>query len=266
MTLNKVKTVHFRFNFSRVWRVSRLNFLRSYFVTRKKLPFTSRMNRIIIIMAKVPRAGNVKTRLQPFLSPGQCRDLAEAFLFDALEKTQILCDELIIAFAPASEKDYFDDLPNRNLTLVEQRGADLGVKMSNAFEFAFRRDSDANVVLIGTDSPTFAPEFIEGAFEFLESEAEMVLGESADGGFYLIGLRANAPTLFDRIEWSSALVYGQMTRNVERLKINLQTIPAWYDVDTPNDLRRLRDELLKNEKVQKIAPHTFQWLNQNTER
>ena len=221
------------------------------------------MNRTIIIMAKVPRAGNVKTRLQPFLDAEQCRTLAEAFLFDAINKARNLCDRLIIAFAPASEKDYFAALNIENLTAVEQRGANLGDKMSDAFEFAFRADSDANVVLIGTDSPTIPPEFIEGAFEFLESEAEIVLGKSADGGFYLIGLRENAPSLFDTIEWSSALVYEQTTRNIERLKINLQLIPAWYDVDTPDDLRRLRDELLQNEKVQKLAPQTFQWLSRH---
>lgn len=216
-------------------------------------------------MTKVPRAGNVKTRLQPFLSPEQCRRLAEAFLFDALDKVRNLCDRLIIAFAPATEKDYFAGLFFEHLFLIEQRGANLGEKMSNAFECAFRRNSDASALLIGTDSPTFPVEFIERAFTALESKAETVLGKSEDGGFYLIGLRKTTPRLFEYIQWSSPLVYEQTTRNIGQLKINLRLIPEWYDVDAPDDLRRLRDEILKDERVQKIAPRTFQWLIDNPE-
>ncbi len=231
----------------------------------KKLEFISKMNRIVIIMTKVPRAGNVKTRLLPFLAPEQCRDLAEAFLLDAINKTRNLCDELIIAFAPAHEKDYFADMTVENLTLIKQQGADLGEKMFNAVEFAFNRNSDANVVVIGTDSPTFLPEFIEKAFEKLISEAEIVLGESEDGGFYLIGLRKILPNLFKNIEWSSPQVYDRITRNIARLRVKLESVPVWYDVDTPNDLRRLRDEILDDRQAQKVAPRTFQWITSNAE-
>ncbi len=178
------------------------------------------MNRIIIIMAKVPRAGNVKTRLQPFLAAEQCQTLAEAFLSDAIAKTRNLGDKLIVAFAPAAEKDYFTRFEVENLILIKQTGANLGDRMFNAFDFAFQSNSDANVVLIGTDSPTFPPEFVEQAFESLETNAEIVLGKSADGGFYLIGAREkNFPKLFENIEWSSPRVYEQITRNIENLKI-----------------------------------------------
>ena len=215
-------------------------------------------------MAKVPRAGNVKTRLQPFLSAEQCEKLAEAFLFDAVEKARGFSDRLIIAFAPASEENYFAGFDFENLTLVEQRGTDLGEKMFRAFEFAFETDLKASVVMIGTDSPTFPPRFFERAFELLESGAETVLGESADGGFYLIGAaRKIQRELFENIEWSSPRVYRQMTENIERLKISFGVIPSWYDVDTPDDLRRLRDECARDEKTRKIAARTFQWLNSN---
>lgn len=223
------------------------------------------MKRTIIIMAKVPRAGNVKTRLQPFLSAEQCSALAEAFLHDTINKTRNVCDRLIIAFAPASEKNYFADLTGENLTLIEQTGADLGEKMANAFEFAFRANSDANVLTIGTDSPTFPTSFIERAFEELESNAETVLGKSEDGGFYLIGLKKTSPRLFENIEWSSSLVCGQTTRNIERLKIKLSLIPNWYDVDNRDDLLRLRAELLNDEETQKIAPKTYRWLILNSQ-
>ncbi len=217
-------------------------------------------------MAKVPRAGNVKTRLQPFLSAEQCRTLAEAFLFDTIHKARNASDRLIIAFAPAHEKDYFADSFFENSLLIEQHGADLGEKMSNAFEFAFRRNADSSVVLIGTDSPTFPAEFIEQAFDFLDANADSVLGKSDDGGFYLIGLRRKIyARLFENVEWSSPRVFEQTARNIERLEMNLRLIPDWYDVDAPDDLRRLRDEILNDAQAPKIAAQTFQRLIANAE-
>ena len=212
-------------------------------------------------MAKVPRAGNVKTRLLPCLTPAECASLAEAFLLDAIHKTRDSGDSLIVAFAPASEKNYFARFDDVNLIVLEQRGADLGEKMRNAFEFAFLENSDASVVMIGTDSPTFPASFIEQAFEFLETDSDAVVGKSDDGGFYLIGLRRKIhPQLFENVEWSSPKVFEQTARNIERLKIKLKLVPAWYDVDAPDDLRRLRDEISGDETAQKIAPQTFRWL------
>lgn len=221
------------------------------------------MTRTIIIMAKVPRAGNVKTRLQPFLSNEQCRTLAEAFLFDAINKTRNFCDRLIIAFAPAHERRFFNRFAIENLTVIEQTGLRLGEKMFDAFEFAFSTISDANALMIGTDSPTFPVDFIEKTFDALESDADAVLGKSADGGFYLIGLHKNSPRLFRRIEWSSPKVFEQITRNVELLNLKLKLVPEWFDVDTPKDLRRLRREILNDEQMQSVAPQTSRWLASN---
>lgn len=218
------------------------------------------MNRSIIIMTKVPRAGNVKTRLQPYLAPAECGTLAEAFLADAISKARHVCDCLIVAFAPENEKKYFDKFAAENLTLVAQRGADLGEKMFQAFEFAFDLDSNANALIIGTDSPTFPVEFIEKSFEFLESNAETVLGATDDGGFYLLGLRENHSPIFENVEWSSPQVFAQTTRNIEHLKLSLKLVPAWYDLDAPEDLRRLRAEFLQSEPARKLAPQTYRWL------
>lgn len=223
------------------------------------------MNRVIIIMAKVPRAGNVKTRLQPFLTPEECRTLSESFLSDAISKTKNLSKQMVIAFAPADEKGYFGKFAIENLILIEQKGADLGEKISNAFEAVFSLNSNASVLMIGTDSPTFPPKFIEETFTALESGADAVLGKSADGGFYLIGLRKNPSRLFERIEWSSPKVFEQMTRNINSLNLNLKLIPEWKDVDTPDDLRRLHEEISGNARMQKDAAQTHRWLISNAE-
>jgi rSAM/selenodomain-associated transferase 1 len=215
-------------------------------------------------MAKVLVSGTVKTRLQPFLSPAECAELAAAFLRDAENKAKIVCDDTILAYSPAAEREILENILQFKNTLIEQTGADLGARMSAAFEFALAREKDSAVLMIGTDSPTFPAEFIESGFEFLETGADAVLGKSADGGFYLIGLRKFVPHLFDDIAWSVPTVFKQMTANLARFKFDkLRLIPDWYDVDTPDDLRRLRDEIFKDEEAQKCAPQTHQWMISN---
>ncbi len=217
-------------------------------------------------MAKVPVSGTVKTRLQPFLSPAECAELAAAFLRDAESKAKIVCDDTILAYSPAAEREILENILQFKNTLIEQTGADLGARMSAAFEFALAREKDSAVLMIGTDSPTVPAEFIERAFEFLEKDADAVLGKSADGGFYLIGLRRFAPRLFENIAWSNSTVYKRMTANLARCKFdNLRLVPDWYDVDTQDDLRRLRDEILTDEEARKCAPDTFRWLVSNAE-
>ena len=213
------------------------------------------MKNLIIIMTKVPRAGNVKTRLQPFLSPDQCVSLSEAFLEDAINKAQNRAKNLIIAFSPNSERDYFAKFENNKFILVEQKGENLGEKMFYAFQFAFEHDSDA-VLMIGTDSPTFPAEFIDLAFENLKN-ADAVLGETTDGGFYLIGLRVLRKEIFANVEWSSENTFRQTAENIKKSSLKLSLLPIWFDVDFPEDLDELRKNLSENPH---IAPKTFQWL------
>ena len=221
------------------------------------------MNPAMIVMCKAPAAGTVKTRLAPFLSAEQSADLAGCFAVDAMKKARNICENTIVAFA--GEKEMLETILPRNLIWVRQTGADLGERMHNALRFAFEQNFSP-LVVIGTDSPTFPPHFIERAFEALKSTPQTVLGKSADGGFYLIGLNKIVPRLFDRIEWSSPLVFEQIKRNIEKSNVvELKLIPNWYDVDNPNDLVNLREELLKNEHARKIAPHTYQWLIANAE-
>lgn len=212
------------------------------------------MKRAIIIMAKVPRAGNVKTRLQPFLSAEQCVSLSEAFLEDAIEKAKKSTDILIIAFSPAEEREYFDKFSDENLILIEQNGADLGEKMFNAFDFAFQKNLDS-VVMIGTDSPTFPDDYLKQAFEFLHT-SDAVLGKTEDGGFYLIGLRKLDECIFNNVEWSSPQTFHQTVQNLEKLQFSLQELPIWYDIDEPQDLEKLR----KDKLLQKSSPRSAKWL------
>ena len=219
------------------------------------------MKRAIIIMTKIPLAGTVKTRLQSFLSAEECAELAAAFLMDTENKAKTVCNETIIAFSPPGKGMELENLLQYEHEFIEQTGADLGERMFNAFQFAFEKDLDA-VVMIGTDSPTFPPEFIAKAFEFLE-KTDAVLGKTTDGGFYLIGLHRLKREIFENVEWSSPNTFAQTKRNFMHLNFDLREIPAWYDVDEPADLRRLCSEFQINESARHIAPQTFRWINRH---
>lgn len=216
------------------------------------------MNTAIIVMAKVPTAGNVKTRLQPFFSPEHCAALAECFLLDTVNKVSSLPTQIIIAYSPSKERDSLQNLLPMQKTFIEQKGNNLGEKMYHAFQVAFRQNSNA-VVMIGTDSPTFPSIFIEQAFEHLKT-ADVVLGETEDGGFYLIGLRTLRIEIFENVEWSSPETFRQTVRNIEKLDLKLTLLPSWFDVDLPADVERLRKDLAENPI---IAPITFDWIMRN---
>src|SRR5215213_8810701 len=222
------------------------------------------MKRAIIIMAKVPLAGTVKTRLETVLPPEKCSELAAAFLADSIKKAETVCKNIILAYSPAGQSNLLEDLISPEIGLTEQTGANLGEKMFNAFELAFAENSA--VVMIGTDSPTFPAGYLAEAFAALEKDSEIVLGKSRDGGFYLIGLRNSIPNLFDEIAWSTPRVFEQMTRNIKKLGIErLKLMPEHYDVDTPDDFLMMKDEIFGNETLQKLAGKTYEWLSANTE-
>lgn len=213
-------------------------------------------------MVKVPIAGTVKTRLQPAITPEQSAGLAAAFLQDAENKAESICDKTILAFTPFEKRTVLLKLLRNEHILIEQKGADLGEKMFHAFEFAFAHDSDA-VVMIGTDSPTVPADFIEQAFEFLETNSDVVLGKTEDGGFYLIGLRILREEIFRKVTWSSAKTFEQVRRNVMNLNLHLREVPSWYDIDMPKDLEKLKSEFSTNENARRRAPRTFTWLKDN---
>jgi len=214
----------------------------------------------IIIMAKVPSAGNVKTRLQPFLSPAQCAEFAVCLLRDTVKKAESLQNQLIIAYTPTENRGFFDEFCNQETIFAAQSGADLGERMFNAFGFTFRQKFDS-VVMIGTDSPTFPADFIEQAFGFLETNSDVVLGKTADGGFYLIGLRNTAKKeIFENVAWSSDKTFEQICLNIKNLNLHLREVPDWYDIDEENDLIQLKKEFLHNKNAKRRAPNTFNWI------
>lgn len=200
-------------------------------------------NNALVLFAKAPIAGEVKTRLQPGITPENSARLQEAMIKDSISlMNEINNVEKIIYFLPGEKKNVFekftDGLP---FHLNCQNGVDLGGKMENAFQDLFDKGF-FRVVVIGTDSPTLPKDHINKAFIDL-NKADLVLGPSMDGGYYLIGFKQKVFPVFSPVEWGSNKVLFQTEELIKKHNLKLSLLPVHYDVDTIKDLRYLKTHL-----------------------
>lgn len=222
---------------------------------------SNEFNPAIIVMAKVPRAGEVKTRLRPFLTAEQCASLAVCFLKDTVANAAKISSNIIVAFAPPEQRTEIESLLPDEIVFIEQHGSNLGERLKSAIKDAENLGFNS-IITIGTDSPTLPLKTLQSAVEsFLEPAADLVLGATKDGGYYLIGLRKSIPEIFENVSWSSANVYRETIEKAKSVGIeNLIELPAWYDVDVPADLIFLRDEIFADETSPRRVSETYRWL------
>jgi uncharacterized protein len=210
------------------------------------------MSRALLIVAKAPEPGRTKTRLVPPLTPDQAAELYESFLLDTLALATELAWERISVVAPAGSSAALGRLVPAGITLLEQRGVGLGDALRSAFASHFG-EAFSHVVLIGSDSPTLPAVHIRQACAALE-RFDVSLGPTLDGGYYVIGMREPHLALFDNINWSSASVFAETLARAHQLRLNVCTLPTWYDVDDASHLLRLQNEL--RTAPDHVAPRT----------
>jgi rSAM/selenodomain-associated transferase 1 len=196
----------------------------------------------VAIMARVPVAGRVKTRLCPPLTPEQAARLARCFLQDRLEQLGgVAAAAPLVAFTPADGEAELRRLLPAAARLVAQEGPDLGVRLDRILTDLLA-ESGTGAIAIDTDSPTLPTDYVRQACAHLaEATADVVIGPSEDGGYYLIGLRRPAPALFEAMPWSTAALLDETVARARRLGLRLALLPAWFDVDRGPDLSRLRE-------------------------
>ncbi len=197
------------------------------------------MSRALLIFARRPSPGRVKTRLTPFLSPLEAAELYDCMVRDLVTRTATLkLDARFLLYEDAERaRAYFREL-DEELLLLPQQGEGLGERLPNAFAEVFRRGYRTAAV-IGTDSPDLPLSFIERAFERLESgAADVVFGPTADGGYYLAAVTADQPELFREIPWSTDQVMTVSLQRAEAAGLRPSLLPRWYDLDEPSDLAR----------------------------
>ncbi|HEX7784881.1 MAG TPA: TIGR04282 family arsenosugar biosynthesis glycosyltransferase [Methylomirabilota bacterium] len=197
----------------------------------------------LALMAKAPRPGTVKTRLCPPLRAAEAAELARCFLLDAIERIVTVADvRPIVAYAPRESRAEMEAMAP-GLTLVPQRGEDLGERQAALVDDLLARGHRA-ALLIGADSPTLPPETIDEAVSLIMApDVDVVVGPTEDGGYYLIGLRAPCRPLFETMPWSTPAVLSLTLLRARRLGLRAVCLPTWYDVDTGEDLARLESAL-----------------------
>jgi rSAM/selenodomain-associated transferase 1 len=188
---------------------------------------------VLGLFAKWPAPGAVKTRLAAATSAAWAARVAAAFLGDSLDRLSTLAVRRVLAFAPAAAEADFAALAGGRFELVPQSAGDLGQRLS-AFVGRQLRDGAGAVVVVGADSPTLPLSYLEQAFRELE-EADVVLGPTTDGGYYLIGCGPRLPPVFAGIDWSSNRVLAQTVACLGDPSWRLAVLPPWYDVDTAED-------------------------------
>ena len=203
------------------------------------------MDNLLMVFAKAPIAGLVKTRLFPHISFEEAARLQHAFLADTLDKAFSLPDTRVcLAYEPASALPFLKELFDKEdvLEYLPQEGVDLGERMRRAFDEGFRMGA-GRVLIIGSDVPTLPERSISAGFERL-SHSDVVLGPAVDGGYYLIGLNRPAPALFEGIVWSGPDVFASTLKRAFALGLRVDVLPEHRDVDSFTDLKLLVTELL----------------------
>ena len=206
------------------------------------------MRTCLVIFAKEPEKGRVKTRLLPNLSKSECVDLYKAFLKDVINMARrIKCDTKIIAYESSRPPSFLKYI-GRGFKFYKQRGRDLGERMHNAFKFVDDKES-CRTMIIGSDSPDLLPCFIETGFRKL-NKSDVVLGPSQDGGYYAIGLKNVCRDVFKGVKWSSSQVLTATVKNAKKLEKKTALLRGWYDIDDMKSLMYLKSILKKNKNVE----------------
>ncbi len=194
----------------------------------------------LILFAKDPVEGKVKTRLTGLYDPKVICDLYKSFLLDSINQIGLVKGVDHFAFVyPDLVSGYFKFLQRDSLKIQLQEGVNLGQRMENAFQqkiqMGYRR-----VAIIGADSPTLPIKYMQLAFN---SDKDIVIGPSTDGGYYLIGMKEKVYPVFEEIDWGTERVLEQTLQLVRQIKATLELLPVWYDVDFPSELTFLKMHL-----------------------
>lgn len=194
----------------------------------------------LIVFAKEPRPGAVKTRLARTLGDEPAARLYDAFLHDTLDVCRAADLGLCVAFTPTHATAWFGELAP-DAVLMPQPEGDLGERLEAAVEAGFRLGSEG-VLVTGSDLPHMEPADLERARRAV-SMGRAALGPTSDGGFWLVGLPRAVPGLFDRIPWSTERVLGRMLDHLEREGLEIVRLSTTFDIDVAADLERLRAHL-----------------------
>jgi rSAM/selenodomain-associated transferase 1 len=213
----------------------------------------ARARDVVYVVAKAPRAGQSKTRLCPPLWPEAAATLAAAFLRDTVALASRSGADVRLICRDEGEREALLTYELAGATVHVQAGKGLGAALESAFVQG-KLDGYRAVGVLGMDSPSLRPEIVARAFACLREGADVGLGPSEDGGYYLLAAREAHPGLFRRMAWSTSGVARETLARGGALGLRVHLVERWLDVDDAESLRALRAQL--EEAGPEVAPHT----------
>lgn len=216
------------------------------------------MEDAVVLMAKAPVPGRVKTRLRPPLAPAESARLYACMLGDAAEEISSVARIARYLFLdPPEGANTMRKEPFSSFKLYPQRGKDLGERMWDAAATTFRLGA-MRVLIVGADCPALGAERLRRAFRELREGAEAVFGPSADGGYYLVGLARPDKRLFRKFAWGTSTVLVDTVARCRAFSIPFSFLPPERDVDTGEDLYALGEWARTHARP--ACPRTREWI------
>jgi rSAM/selenodomain-associated transferase 1 len=205
------------------------------------------MRPLVILFAKAPFPGRVKTRLQPFLSAEQACALHEAMVWDALE---MLVDLSVIA-----DVELHTDVPTESWPVFpyprqQQPSGDLGCRLHDTLRLALE-SGRPRAVILGSDSPGMPASQVRS---LLVSDTDVKLGPTEDGGFYGISAKRTTPGMFKGVRWSTPSTCADTQHSLQKSGLSVEVGDRWFDIDEPQDLKKLS-------VAKTLGRHTAAWLS-----
>jgi len=211
----------------------------------------------LVIMAKAPRPGLVKTRLAQRLPVKAITELYRCLLDDTMTLARSLNNVEVAIMCPASDVEALTQLAHGAVRVVAQKGDGLAAGLTSVFAH-FTAGGQQRVVAFNSDSPHLPASVLASAFAAL-SDHDVVVGPTNDGGYYLVGARAAHPTLFDGDGMGTESALEALLARARRLQLSVGFTDPFYDIDVEGDLTRLAAEL---RLAPTKAPRTAAWLNE----
>jgi uncharacterized protein len=214
-------------------------------------------DRTLVIMAKAPRPGMVKTRLTESLSSAAVIALYRCLLADTLELAKSLNGVEVLVVCPEPDQEELAEVVGNAVRVVAQEGEGLAAGLNFVFRH-FTAVGPQRVIAFNSDSPHLAPAVLEGAFEIL-AQHDVVVGPTNDGGYYLVGAKAAHPTLFESDGLGTKSALERLLGRSKALGLSTGFTEPFYDIDVANDLIQLAREL---QYAPAKAPRTARWFTE----
>lgn len=217
----------------------------------------SHPNRTLVIMAKAPKPGMVKTRLIESLPSLAVTALYRCLLEDTIALAKSLTRVEVALMCPQSDEAELVGLLGNTVQVVAQKGKGLAAGLTSVFGY-FTAGIRRRVIAFNSDSPHLAPAVLDSAFQVLTAH-DVVIGPTHDGGYYLVGAKAVHPSLFEHEGMGTKSALDRLLTRAKVLGLSTGLTEPFYDIDVADDLILLAREL---KLAPAKAPRTAAWFGE----